>query len=167
MRRWQKLVLQASRGRWLRLLALALFLVPWPAQASDLAGWEKDSPYQRLYKPAEVDKIKVTVVRRQEVVPIPGMAPGLALVVTEGGEATFLVHLGPKSYLDRQPLAVAPGDTVKIRGVWAEIGGQEVFMAAKIKKDDGYQYKLRLTSDGRPFWSLSPEERAREAAAAD
>ena len=37
----------------------------------------------------------------------------------------------------------------------ADIGDETVFIAAKIKKDNGYSYKVRLTSDGKPFWTMS------------
>ena len=53
---------------------------------------------------------------------------------------------------------------MKVKGVWAEIDGKEVFMASKVKRGDYYEYKVRLTKDGTPFWTMSPEELARERA---
>jgi hypothetical protein len=35
-------------------------------------------------------------------------------------------------------------------------------MASKVKKGDHYEFKVRLTKDGTPFWTMSPEELARE-----
>jgi hypothetical protein len=34
-------------------------------------------------------------------------------------------------------------------------------MASKVKKGDSYEFKVRLTKDGTPFWTMSPEELAR------
>jgi hypothetical protein len=44
------------------------------------------------------------------------------------------------------------------------IDGQDIFMAAKIKQGENFVFKIRLTKDGTPFWSLSPEELAKELA---
>ena len=47
---------------------------------------------------------------------------------------------------------------------WAEIDGKDVFMASKIKKGDFFDLKVRLTKNGKPFWTMDPEELARERA---
>ena len=52
-------------------------------------------------------------------------------------------------------------------GVWADVDGEAIFMAAKIRKDNEYAFKVRLTSDGTPFWTLSPERLAEEKAAVE
>ena len=51
---------------------------------------------------------------------------------------------------------------MKVKGVWAEVQGKDVFMASKVKKGDYFELKVRLTKDGTPFWTMSPEELARE-----
>jgi len=53
------------------------------------------------------------------------------------------------------------GAQVKVRGVWAEIDNENVFLAYKVKSDN-YALKLRRTRDGIPHWTMSPEELARE-----
>jgi hypothetical protein len=35
-------------------------------------------------------------------------------------------------------------------------------MASKIKKGDYFVLKVRLTKDGTPFWTMSPEQLAKE-----
>ena len=35
---------------------------------------------------------------------------------------------------------------------------EDIFMAAKIKQGGDYGFKVRLTSDGTPFWTMTPEE---------
>ena len=34
--------------------------------------------------------------------------------------------------------------------------------ASKVKKGDYFEYKVRRTKDGIPYWTMSPEERAKE-----
>ncbi len=50
----------------------------------------------------------------------------------------------------------------KIKGVWAVIDDKDVFMAAKAKQGDDFEFKVRLTKDGTPFWTMSAEEITRE-----
>ncbi len=124
-------------------------------------GWGREDPYNRLYNPKEIEKFKAQVVRVFETVPLPGMSPATALEVREGNQ-TVIVHLCPTWFASPGQVGVRPGDTVSIRGAWAEIGGKDVFLAAKVKKGDAYEFKARLTRDGTPLWTLSPEELARE-----
>jgi hypothetical protein len=35
-------------------------------------------------------------------------------------------------------------------------------MASKVKNADDYEYKVRLTKDGTPFWTMSAKELAKE-----
>jgi hypothetical protein len=37
-------------------------------------------------------------------------------------------------------------------------------MASKIKMGDYFSLKVRLTKDGTPFWTMSPEQLAKERA---
>jgi hypothetical protein len=54
------------------------------------------------------------------------------------------------------------GDKIKVRGVWADIDGKEIFMASKLKKGDNLELKVRRTRDGVPYWTMTPEEVAKE-----
>ena len=146
--------------------AFAVLLVgpAFAAEAKDMGGWELNSPYNRLYNPAEMDRIKGKVEKIIEIVPMPGMSPGVALLIRESKSETTLVHLCPTWYIDHKSTGLKKGDKVKIRGVWVEIDGKYVFMASKIKKGDYFQLKVRLTKDGKPFWTMSPEEEAKEIA---
>lgn len=133
-------------------------------ETQNMGGWEIDSPYNRLYNPSEMDRIKGTVDKVVEVVPMAGMSPGVAVVVKESKTESIMVHICPAWYIDANSTGLKKGDEVKIRGVWAEIGGEYVFMASKIKKGDYFDLKVRLTKNGKPFWTMSPEEQAREKA---
>jgi hypothetical protein len=130
----------------------------------EMEGWEKGGAYDQLYNAKEREKFRATVVGIKEVIPMKGMTPGVALEVkeSEDDEETILVHVCPANYKDKKEIGIRLGDRLKIRGAWAEIEGEDVFIAAKITKgEDGYfVLKLRLTSDGTPFWSMTAEERA-------
>ncbi|WP_051308916.1 single stranded DNA-binding domain-containing protein [Desulfogranum japonicum] len=132
--------------------------------AAEYTGWEADSAYNRLYQKSELDRIKGDVVKVMEIVPMPGMSTGVALLVRDELDETVTVHLGPKSFLG-DSFGIRRGDRIKVRGAWAELDGKDIFMAAKIKKGDHYTLKLRFTKNGEPFWLLSPEELAKERAA--
>ncbi len=132
-----------------------------PANADPLKGWLISDPYNKLYNYKEAERIKATVVKVVEVVPMPGMAPGVALEVREGGE-TIIVHLGPTAFLKPADTGLKPGDRVTIRGCWAEVNGKDVLMASKVKKGETFELKMRLTKDGTPFWTMTPEQLAKE-----
>lgn len=145
------------------LFACLFFTVAaYAADSKDMGGWEKDSPYNQHYNASEMDSFKGTVVGIKEIVPLKGMQPGIALLVQESGEDTTLVHLCPLWYADANAIGIRKGDRVKVKGVWAEIQGEDVFMASKVKKGDYFEFKVRLTKDGTPFWAMTPEERSKE-----
>jgi hypothetical protein len=131
------------------------------AHADGLKGWGIADPYNKLYNAKELERFKATVVKVVEVVPMPGMSPGIALEVREGGEI-ITVHLSPAAFLKQADIGIKPGDRVDIRGCWAEINGKDVLMAAKVKKGGNFELKLRLTKDGTPFWTMTPEQLAKE-----
>ena len=134
-------------------------------EQKDMRGWELDSPYNQHYKPAEIDRLKGRVKKVTTVVPMKGMAPAVALLFEESKEDTTLVHICPEWYLGRKQIGIKKGDKLKIRGAWAEIDGEFIFMAAKIKKGDYFELKVRLTKNGKPFWTMSAEELAQETKA--
>jgi len=155
-------VLQISTLAFAVMLAVLIgFNSAGAADAKDLIGWGLDDPYHKLYKFKESERLKATVVKVLEVVPMPGMSPGAALEVREGSE-TILVHLCPVGYAKSSEIGIKPGDKVTIRGCWAEVGGRDVFMAAKVKKGDTFEFKVRLSKDGTPFWTMTPEQLAKE-----
>jgi len=133
----------------------------------NLGGWGIDAPYNQLYDASERDKIRGYVRDIKEVSPMPGMSPGVALVLDESENEQTLVHICPVWYMDQKSLGLRKGDKLKIKGVWAEINGEDIFMAAKIKRGDFFVLKVRLTKDGMPFWVMPPDQLAREKAATE
>ncbi len=144
--------------------ALALLMFAALSSAGDITGWEVDSKYNKLFDPKERDDIKGDIVKFITVTPMKGMAPGTAFILDEGGGDTVVVHLCPESYASGRETGLRSGDWVKVKGVWADIGDESIYMAAKIRKDNDFAFKVRLTSDGTPFWTLSPEQLAKEKA---
>jgi hypothetical protein len=128
----------------------------------DMKGWGIDDPYNKLYDVREFEKVRAYVVRVKEVVPMPGMSPATALDVREGAYK-WEVHLCPTWYRKPSEIRLKKNDRIKLKGVWAEINGKDVFMASKVKKDPNTDIiKVRLTKDGTPFWTMTPERLAME-----
>lgn len=146
---------------WILLTLLLLLSAALAVQAEgpqDMQGWDKDAPYNQLYDAREMDSFKGYVKKIFTVVPMPGMAPATAILVEEDEDVVNMVHVCPEWFASPQDIGVRRGDKVKVKGAWAEINGEFVFMAAKVKKGDFFEFKVRISSDGTPFWTLSPEE---------
>jgi len=138
------------------------------AEKRDMGGWEAGSEYNQLYDAAELDSFKALVVRVKEITPMPGMTPGVALEVREGKKGDgelVLVHLCPTWFAGPKNIGFKKGEQVKLKGVWAEIDGKDVFLASKVKKGEYFELKVRLTKNGKPFWTMTPEELANERGA--
>ncbi len=147
------------------ILALCVLglAVGYAGEKSTIAGWEQDSAYNKLYDLNEWDSFKGYVVGFKKITPLPGMAPGVALLVRDRDtNEVVTVHLGPRSFVNPNSVGVTKGEKVNVKGVWAEIDDKDVFIASKVKKGDYFEFKVRLTKDGTPFWTMSPEELARE-----
>jgi hypothetical protein len=153
-------------GLFIMILGASL-MISISASAGDegLKGWEIDGKYNKLYSMAEFDNFKGEIEDIMEIVPMEGMAPGLALSVRDRDDEVILVHLGPKSFVSDH--GFRKGDKVKIRGAWAEIDGKEIFMASKIRRGEDHVYKVRLTKNGKPFWCMGAEELAKEKASTE
>ena len=145
-------------------LLIGAVSLPLHAKDSSIKGWEVDSEYNEIYNPKERDTIKGDIIKFVTVKPMKGMVPGTALILDEGGGDTVLVHICPESFASARETGLKKGEWVKIKGAWADIGDETVFIAAKIKKDGGYSFKVRLTSDGTPFWTMPPDQLAKERA---
>ena len=149
----------------INILGLILIIVTSAGaeEKRDMGGWGLNDPYNTLYDVKEFEKMRAWVKKVKTVVPMPGMSPGVALDVYEGS-ADFEVHLAPVWYLKPGEVGIKQGDRIKIKGAWAEINGEDVFIASKIKKGDYWELKVRLTKSGKPFWTMTPDELDRERA---
>ncbi len=125
------------------------------------SGWEKDSPYNKLYNYKERDSLKGKLLNFKKLTPLKGMAPATSIILKEGDEQ-ITVHLCPWDYASPKETGLRKGVQTKVKGVWAVIDDKDVFMAAKAKQGDDFEFKVRLTKDGTPFWTMSAEEITRE-----
>ena len=124
---------------------------PVPASESRGGGWGVDTPYGRLYDPAKEQTISGQVVSIETSAPMPGMAPGMQMLVqTDDGKSTR-VQVGPAWYLERQDLDVKENTRVQVTGARAELEGQPVLMAREMQFD-GQLVTLR-DAQGMPMWS--------------
>ena len=75
----------------------------------------------------------------------------------------FEVHICPAWYRKPEEIRLKKDERIKLKGVWAEVNGKDIFIASKIKKDPDIDIiKVRLTKDGTPFWTMTSEQVAME-----
>jgi hypothetical protein len=96
------------------------------------------------------------------VVPLKGMAPGLGMIILLKSGEKATVHFAPKWFAKFLTYGFSPGDPVKVKGCWAEIGGKKVFLASKVRNGEYFEIKFRRTKDGTPYWTLKPDEMIQE-----
>jgi hypothetical protein len=131
------------------------------AEEKNMKGWELGSPYNSNYDVKEFEYFRAWVVGFKEEAPMKGMSPATIMIVKDGEELVD-VHICPTWFAKPEDIGVKKGDRVKIKGVWAEIDEKDVFLMSKVKKGEFFQFKVRLTSDGKPFWTMGKEELAWE-----
>ena len=152
--------------RFQRMIKLVIFIfaaslilggVSAAEEKKDMKGWEIDSPYNQNYDVKEYEKFRAWVVGFKEESPMKGMSKATIMIVKDG-EDLIDVHLCPTWFTKPEDVGIKKGDRVKIRGVWAEIDDKDIFMASKVKKGEFFEFKVRLTKNGKPFWTMSKEE---------
>ncbi|TKB09104.1 hypothetical protein [Desulforhopalus sp. IMCC35007] len=124
-------------------------------------GWEEDSPYNKLYNNQDRDSLKGVLVKFTEITPMKGMVAGTGFILREGNEE-INVHLCPSSYANAKQTGLKTGEKTKVKGAWAVVSDKDVFMAAKVKQGESFEFKVRRTKDGTPFWTMSEEMLAQE-----
>ena len=129
-----------------------------------IEGWEKGSIYNKFYDPTDMEELKGFVMDFRSVIPLPGMSPGIAMLVRDTQGEVFTAHLGPRSFIHQNSIEIRKGDEVTVTGVWAEIDGKHVFMTSQVTVESLYLLKLRSTKSGTPYWTMSHAELARERA---
>lgn len=143
---------------------LCLSLSPSAVRADEPAtykGWKMSSKYNQYYNYKERDSLKGKLVKFTKVTPLPGMEPATAFILDEGGDK-ILIHLCPASFVSAKETGLRKGVKTKVKGSWATIGDEDVFIAAKVKQGEDFEFKIRLTKDGTPFWTMTQEERRKE-----
>jgi hypothetical protein len=107
---------------------------------------------QRVYNPKTVETVQGKVVSVEKTSPPADRGYGVHLTL-EVGTAPLEVHLGPARYLAKQPLQIAPNDSVTVTGSRVMLDGKPALIAAEVKKGDQVM-KLR-DANGVPAWSGS------------
>jgi len=131
------------------------------ADEHGMQDWGLNDPYNKHYDLTKNEKFRAWVVGFKAEPPMPGMSTGTIMVVKTGTQLID-VHICPTWFAKPGDIGVKKGDRVKIKGCRAEIDQREVFMAAKVKKGNYFEFKVRLTKSGQPFWTMTPEELVRE-----
>jgi hypothetical protein len=146
-------------------LAMGVFglIIGYTEEKGGIEGWERDSTYNAYYDLTLKERLKGVVTDIMAINPLPGMAPGVGLLLESPRYGAVSVHLGPRSFVDLNSIWKLRGAKVKVRGVWAEIRNEKIFIAYKLKNDK-LAIKLRRTRDGTPLWTMSPQELAEERA---
>ncbi|EMG38497.1 hypothetical protein PCS_00125 [Desulfocurvibacter africanus PCS] len=147
------------------LLALLVLAASASAPALEFApapGWEKGGAYDRHYNPAKHETLKGELLGYEKIRPLPDMSPGLAAKLRTRDGKTVIAHLGPETYVGFLPEVIHPGANLKLKGAFATIAGQSVFMASKVRNAEIFELKLRSTSHGAPYWDLDRAEMIEE-----
>lgn len=107
---------------------------------------------ERAYDPATETTMSGVVVRVERVPHIAqGQEDGVHLrLKTDSGEE-IEVRLGPGRYIDAQPLELAPGDRIEVRGSAIVERDAKVLIAAQVSK--GSQTMVLRSAAGVPAWS--------------
>jgi sporulation protein YlmC with PRC-barrel domain len=122
-----------------------------PANEPIGGGWGVDTPYGRLYNPAKQQTIRGQVVSIDTSPPLPGMAPGMQMLVQTDDGKNARVQVGPAWYLEPQNLDIQENTRIQVTGAQAEIEGQPVLMAREVQFN-GHVVTLR-DPQGIPRWS--------------
>jgi hypothetical protein len=106
--------------------------------------------YSTLFNPATVGSVSGEVVRVEQTLAGNGADYCVhALLKTPQGQVTAI--LGPKGYMAKQGLSVAPKDRVTVTGSLISILGKPFILAMEVTGDR--TMKLREAS-GRPAWAM-------------
>jgi hypothetical protein len=107
----------------------------------------------RMYDSSKETTLTGTVASVEQITARGRMQQGQGVVLNlKTGEETVFVHLGPQWYLDKQAgMKIAAGDTIEIKGAKTVRRGEEVILAAEVKKGSEV-LKLR-DENGYPVWA--------------
>lgn len=129
--------------------AVAAVAQPWRGWKG-CGGWCGEGGYGRMYDASKVETVSGEVTAVEQVTPMKSMGQGIGLRL-KTGTGTLLAHLGPQWYIERQDVRIAAGDKVEVKGVKAVRMGQDVFIAAEVKRGEDV-LKLR-DENGVPAWA--------------
>jgi len=109
-------------------------------------GWMR-GPGARAFDTSSMTTFQGDIVEVQRIA--RGRHQGVHLTVAMGSEHVT-VHLGPDFYVDGQPLKLAKGDKVEVKGARTTVDGQTVVIALEVRRGD--QVLALRDTGGVPIW---------------
>ena len=104
-------------------------------------------PGARPFDPNSMTAFQGDIVDVQRIA--RGRHQGVHLTVAMGSEQVT-VHLGPDFYVDGQPLKLAKGDRVEVKGARTTFNGETVVIALEVRRGD--QVLALRDTGGVPLW---------------
>ncbi len=136
------------------LLLAALLAAPALALAQGGPPPGKGMGAARMFDPATVTTVSGTVVAENRV--DRGMGHKGVHLVVKTADGEVVVHLGPDFYVDAQPLKLAKGDAVTVKGSRITFEGKPTILAVTVTKG-GATMNLR-DDKGAPAWAGGPKK---------
>jgi hypothetical protein len=119
-----------------------------------MAGYAYNSPYNRLYSLRSQVDFTGIVTGVQTVRPMPGMDPGVTLLVkNDNGGGTAVVELGPQWFVDRQVTRIKPKQRVQVIGSKVMVDGRGVILAKLVRT--GKEVLALRRVNGVPYWDIA------------
>ena len=106
--------------------------------------------YNRMYDPTKAETVTGQVVSIEQFGSPQGSGMGAGFKLNTGSD-TLVIHLGPQWFHDQQGVKIVAGDTVEIKGAKAERMGENIFIAAEVKK--GAEVLKLRDENGVPAWA--------------
>lgn len=121
----------------------------------DVSAWRAGSEYNRRFDPDLVTTVRGTIQSIGVFRPGRNAVEGLSLSIKTREGPTWVIHTGPRPFMDRQGLSLHFGDEVTVMGAPARIAAWsgEVLMASTIQSGDA-TCRLR-DANGTPQWDIS------------
>lgn len=120
----------------------------------DVSVWRPDSEYNRCFDPGLVTTVRGTIRSIGVFRPGRNAVEGLSLSVKTREGPTWVIHAGPRPFMESQDISLHFGDEVTVMGAPARIAAWsgEVLMASTIQSGD-VTCRLR-DANGAPQWDV-------------
>jgi hypothetical protein len=137
----------------LSLPALLLVSQGWSQSEAPLPGMGTPVPGRgdHRYNPQAVETLVGKVVAIKRMTPKRAGRPAQVVMGLQTDKGLIKVLLGPADYIDQQPVKLASGDQVEVKGIQVQRPKMTVFVAGAVKKGDQV-LQLRDGATGRPLW---------------
>lgn len=127
------------------------------------AAWKADSEYNRQYDADQAINVSGTVASVGTFRPQSGAVDGLRLKIKSQRGETWIVQVGPESYVREKGVRFHYGDRVKVTGVTIDTWRGDVLIAGEITVEDE-TIELR-DKEGKPRWNVDQLSRTSASAA--